>query len=86
MPMDIRMLVVHLEKVRAEGGRGDDAGPLRKVAASVVVPNPYAGRHWSGTLDELVEPSGALATELAAAALAVLGSRWRATARPPWSA
>jgi Amino acid synthesis len=73
MPMDIRKLVVHLEEVRAEGGRGDAAGPLRKVAALAVIPNPYAGRAWSGTLEELVEPSGALAAELAAAALAVLG-------------
>jgi Amino acid synthesis len=73
MPMDIRKLVVHLEEVRAEGGRGDAAGPLRKVAALAVIPNPYAGRPWSGTLEELVEPSGALAAELAAAALAVLG-------------
>jgi hypothetical protein len=73
MPMDIRKLVVHLEEVRAEGGRGDTAGPLRKVAALAVIPNPYAGRAWSGTLEELVEPSGALAAELAAAALAVLG-------------
>ena len=73
MPMDIHKLVVYLEEVRAEGGRGDGAGPLRKVAALAVVPNPYAARPWSGTLDELVEPSGALAAELAAAALAVLG-------------
>jgi hypothetical protein len=73
MPLDIRKLVVHLEEVRAEGGRGDTGGPLRKVAALAVVPNPYAGRPWSGDLDELVEPSGALAAELAAAALAVLG-------------
>jgi hypothetical protein len=74
MPPDIRKLVVHLEEVRAEGGRGDTGGPLRKVAALAVVPNPYAGRPWSGDLDELVEPSGALAAELAAASLAVLGA------------
>ena len=35
MPLDIRKLVVHLEEVRAEGGRGDAGGPLRKVAALV---------------------------------------------------
>lgn len=74
MPLDIRKLVVHLEEVRAEGGRGDDAGPLRKAAALAVMANPYAGRPWSGSLDELVEPSGALAAELAGAAMAALGA------------
>lgn len=74
MPLDIRKLVVHLEETRAEGGRGDAGGPLRKVAALAVIPNPYAGRPWSGDLDELVGPSGALARELAEAALAVLGA------------
>src|SRR5918999_483289 len=74
MPLDIRKLVVHLEETRAEGGRGDAGGPLRKVAALAVLPNPYAGRPWSGDLDQLVGPSGALARELAEAALAVLGA------------
>ena len=74
MPLDIRKLVVHLEETRAEGGRGDAGGPLRKVAALAVIHNPYAGRPWSGDLDELVGPSGALARELAEAALAVLGA------------
>src|ERR687897_326809 len=72
MPLDIRKLVVHLEETRAEGGRGDAGGPLRKVAALAVIPNPYAGRPWSGDLDQLVGPSGALARELAEAALAGL--------------
>jgi hypothetical protein len=73
MRLDIRKLVVHLEEVRAEGGRGDAGGPLRKVAALAVIANPYAGRPWSASLDELVTPSGELATELAGAALAALG-------------
>ena len=58
MPLDIRKLVVHLEEVRAEGGRGDAGGVLRKVAALAVIPNPYAGRPWNGDLGELVQPSG----------------------------
>ena len=74
MPLDIRKLVVHLEETRAEGGRGDAGGPLRKVAALAVIPNPYAGRPWSGDLDQLVGPSGALAREFAEAAMAVLGA------------
>src|SRR4029450_7074902 len=99
MPLDIRKLVVHLEEARAEGGRGDDGGPLRKVAALAVIANPYAGRPWSDALDELVKraggpgpppwPSGS--SRRAAWPPSWLGPPWpssaprsRATARPPW--
>jgi Amino acid synthesis len=74
MRLDVRKLVVHVEDVRSEGGRGDEGGPLRKVATLAVIPNPYAGRAWSASLDELVEPSGELATELAKAAMDALGN------------
>jgi hypothetical protein len=73
MSLEVRKLVVVVEEVRSEGGRGDGGGPLRKVAALAVARNPYAGRPWSASLEELVEPSGELATELATAAVAVLG-------------
>jgi Amino acid synthesis len=73
MSPDIRKLLVHLEETRREGGRGDEGGPLRKVAALAVIRNPYAGRAWSASLEELIEPSGALATELAEAATGALG-------------
>jgi hypothetical protein len=40
MPPDIRNLAVHLEETRAEGGRGDAGGPLRKAAlAGLAVTN-----------------------------------------------
>lgn len=71
--LDIRKVVLYLEEVRSEGGRTDDAGPLRKVAALAVIRNPYAGRPWSESLDELVGPSGELATLLAERALGALG-------------
>jgi len=71
--LDIRKVVLYLEEVRSEGGRSDEAGPLRKVAALAVIRNPYAGRPWSGALDELVGPSGELATLLAERALGALG-------------
>jgi hypothetical protein len=74
MSLEVRKLVVVVEEVRSEGGRGHDGGPLRKVAALAVARNPYAGRPWSSSLEELVEPSGKLATELAQAAIAVLGA------------
>jgi Amino acid synthesis len=40
MPLDIRKLVVHLEEIRAEGGRDDAGGPLRKAAAMAVLGAP----------------------------------------------
>ncbi|HEY2957943.1 MAG TPA: amino acid synthesis family protein [Actinomycetota bacterium] len=74
MSLEVRKLVVLVEEVRSEGGRGDDGGPLRKVAALAAARNPYAGRPWSASLEELVEPSGELAAELATAAVAALGA------------
>jgi Amino acid synthesis len=73
MSLEVRKLVVVVEEVRSEGGRGGDGGPLRKVAALAVARNPYAGRPWSASLEELVAPSGTLASELASAAVAALG-------------
>lgn len=70
----IRKLVVQVEEVRTEGGRGDAGGPLVKVVAAAVIHNPYAGREWSQSLDELVEPSGQLATLLAERAVGALGA------------
>lgn len=46
--------------------------PLRKAAAVAIVRNPYAGRY-SADLDELIEPSGALAVELVERAKSILG-------------
>lgn len=56
--------------------RGTDTGtksgvPLRKVAAVVVVDNPYAGRYVKD-LNPMIEASAALGRELAAMAKAVL--------------
>lgn len=71
--MDIRKIVVVVEEVHTEGGRSDDLGPLRKVAAAAVIRNPYAGRPFSHDLRELVEPSAELARLLASRALDALG-------------
>jgi hypothetical protein len=73
--MEPRKFVVVLEEVLAEGGRGDAGGSLRKVASLAVIANPYASRPWSEDLEELVQPSGDLAKELARRALDVLGDR-----------
>lgn len=58
--LEIRKVVVLSEDVLRDGGRGDDGGPLRKVACAVVFKNPYAGRPYSEALDELIEPSAEL--------------------------
>lgn len=73
--MEVRKFVVVAEEILVEGGRGDEGGPLRKVASLAVIANPYAGRPWSDKLDELVQPSGDLAKQLARRALEVLGDR-----------
>jgi hypothetical protein len=73
--MDVRKFVVVVEEILAEGGRGDEGGPLRRVASLAVIANPYARRPWSENLDELVQPSGDLAKELARRAVEVLGGR-----------
>ncbi|HZP26518.1 MAG TPA: amino acid synthesis family protein [Dehalococcoidia bacterium] len=73
--LDIRKVVLYLEEVRTEGGRADDDGPLCKVAALAVIRNPYAGRPWSESLDDLVAPSGELANLLAERALGMLGGK-----------
>ena len=72
MSLLVRRWVTHTEEIYTEGG-ARVSSPLRKAAVAAVVVNPYAGR-WSGSLDELVLPSGELAVELvrrAAQALAV---------------
>lgn len=73
--MDVRKFVVVVEEVLTEGGRGDEGGPLRKVASLAVIANPYAGQPWSDNLDQLVQPSGDLAKQLARRAVEILGDR-----------
>ncbi|HXG35786.1 MAG TPA: amino acid synthesis family protein [Dehalococcoidia bacterium] len=68
-----RKVIIVSEEVHSEGGKPDQGGPLRKVAALAVIANPYAGRPWSENLDELVQPSKELAQLLAKRALGALG-------------
>jgi hypothetical protein len=72
--MDIRKFVLVTEEILEEGGRADAGGPLRKVASLAVIANPYAGKPWSETLDQLVQPSAELARELARRAVEGLGA------------
>ena len=60
MKLEIRKVVIVVEEVWTEGGRSDDGPPLRKAACAVVFRNPYAGREWSESLDDLIDPSAEL--------------------------
>lgn len=71
MALSIRTWLGTYQEVLHEGGPSPEE-PLRKAAAVVVLRNPYAGRY-SADLDELIGPSGALATELVERAKALLG-------------
>jgi hypothetical protein len=72
-PLTVRAWVSLAQEIHSDGGPAVDE-PLVKAAVAAVIANPYAGR-WSETLDELLEPSGALAQELVARCVAQLGGR-----------
>lgn len=60
LEVDVRKIVTVIDEVYAEGGRGDEGGPLKKVAVAVVFKNPYAGKPFTEDLSELIEASAGL--------------------------
>ena len=70
MKLKIRRTYTMVENRLSEAGKTADT-PLRKVAAVLVVENPYAGRYVKN-LDPLISASAALGRELAAIAIAAL--------------
>jgi len=72
--LSIRKLITIREEVLTEGGRADAGAPLVKAAAIAVIANPYVGRPFAETLEELVAPSGAVGTLLGERAAAALGA------------
>ncbi|MGP1677699.1 MAG: amino acid synthesis family protein, partial [Burkholderiales bacterium] len=70
MKLKIRRSYTFVENRRSEAGKAADI-PLRKVAAVLVVENPYAGRY-AKNLNPLIDASAALGRELAAIAVAAL--------------
>lgn len=68
----VRRILTLAEEVVTEGGRSDGGPPLVKAAVAAVIPNPYAGRPYSDSLDELVGPSPELGTLLGARLAAAL--------------
>lgn len=71
MAFRVRKWASLVEEVWHDGGP-DLLQPLYKTAVAAVVRNPYAGR-WSDELDEIVEPSQALAQELVRRCVDILG-------------
>ncbi len=70
MKLKIRRTFTFVENRSIEAGKAASI-PLRKVAAVVIVENPYAGRY-AKNLNPLIESSAALGRELAAMAIAAL--------------
>jgi len=70
MKLKIRRSYTLVENRLSEAGKSADI-PLRKVAAVLVVENPYAG-HFVRNLKPMIEASAALGRELAAMAVAAL--------------
>jgi hypothetical protein len=69
----VRTWVTNVQEVHLDG-KPANGEPLVKAAVGAVIINPYAGR-WADTLEELLEPSVALAEELVARTKAALGGR-----------
>ncbi|MEK7754248.1 MAG: amino acid synthesis family protein, partial [Acidobacteriota bacterium] len=70
MKLKIRRSFTIVENRPSEASKAAD-GPLRKVAAVLVVENPYAGRYVKN-LDPLISASAAIGRELAAMAAKAL--------------
>ena len=70
MKLKIRRSYTIVENRLSEAGKAADT-PLRKVAAVLVVENPYAGRYVTN-LDPLISASAAIGREIAAIAIAAL--------------
>lgn len=60
LDVEVRKIVTVIDEVHTEGGRGDEGGPLKKVAVAVVFRNPYAGKPFTEDLSELVKASAGL--------------------------
>ena len=58
--VDVRKIVTFVDEVHTEGGKGDEGGPLTKVAVAVVFRNPYAGKPFTEDLSELIDASAGL--------------------------
>lgn len=70
----VRKIVTVVDETRLVAGRADDGPPLRRIAVAAVIRNPYAGKGFCADLDDLIEPSAALGTEIGSLACDALGA------------
>lgn len=69
--MKIRKLFTQIEEVRSEAGIEAET-PLRKVAVTAIVKNPFAGKPFQQDLSSLTEASYELGKQIASAATAAM--------------
>ncbi|GCD91195.1 amino acid synthesis family protein [Nocardioides sp. LS1] len=69
----VRKTLSFIEETHSAAGRGDDGGPLKKVAVCAVVANPCAGQGYVADLSHIVETSFDIGTSLGAEAVRLLG-------------
>jgi Amino acid synthesis len=72
MAYQVRRWLTVVDEIHRDSGPAVPC-PTRRAAVAVVIKNPYANR-WSEALDELIEPSGAMAAEMISRAKASLGA------------
>lgn len=74
-PYHVRAWYLHRQDVLSnETGRPADGGPLCRIVIAAAIRNPYAGRRHAPDLDEIVDPSGLLGTELGRRVVAAVGA------------
>ncbi len=72
--IEIRKTFSQVEEIRTSAGRADDGAPLRKVAACMVIHNPYAGLGYVEDLSALIAASDEIGWILGEEALRLLGA------------
>lgn len=72
--IEIRKTFSQIEEIRTSAGRGDDGAPLRKVAACMVIRNPFAGLGYVEDLSALITASDEIGRTLGEEALRLLGA------------
>lgn len=72
--IEIRKTFSQIEEIRTSAGKGDDGGPLRKIAVCAVIRNPFAGEGYVEDLSMLVKASDEIGRTLGEEALRLLGT------------
>lgn len=71
--LSVRKVCAQIEETRLAAGRGDDGGPLRKVAVCAIVANPFAGQGYVEDLSDIIDASAEIGSYLGKTAVELLG-------------